>query len=192
MTSAELKHQTKLQEWAAQIQNCRSSGLPVRAWCRQEGINASTYYRWERELLTAADQVLCSAVPAMTFAELPEPKKMSRNVPKLLSHVCLSAGRFDVYRQIDIFGTSLPIIPQNRPPYGENADSAPRRAGSAPGLQKRAGDPERGLLQCGYLEYARKRKVTIWPRVQLSSGLNVVLEVPSVTLPETAQPTASA
>ena len=68
----------------------------------------------------------------------------------------------------------------------------PRRAGSAPGLQKRAGDPERGLLQCGYLEYARKRKVTIWPRVQLSSGLNVVLEVPSVTLPETAQPTASA
>ena len=70
MTSAELKHQTKLQEWAAQIQNCRSSGLPVRAWCRQEGINASTYYRWERELLTAADQAPCSAVPAVTFAEL--------------------------------------------------------------------------------------------------------------------------
>lgn len=38
MTSAELKHLTKQQEWAAQIQNCRSSGLPVRAWCRQEGI----------------------------------------------------------------------------------------------------------------------------------------------------------
>ena len=95
-----------------------------------------------------------------------------------------------IVRQIDIFGTSLPVIPQNRPPYGENADSAPRRkrAGSA----KRAGDPERGLLQCGYLEYARKRKVTIWPRVQLSSGLNVVLEVPSVTFWETAQPTASA
>jgi len=56
MTSAELKHHAKQQEWAAQIQNCRSSGLPVRAWCRQEGINASTYYRWERELLTAADR----------------------------------------------------------------------------------------------------------------------------------------
>lgn len=54
MTGAELKHQTKLQEWAAQIQSCRSSGLPVRAWCRQEGINASTHYRWERELLIAA------------------------------------------------------------------------------------------------------------------------------------------
>ena len=145
MTSAELKHQTKLQEWAAQIQNCRSSGLPVRAWCRQEGINASTYYRWERELLTAADQAPCSAVPAMTFAELPEPKKMSRNVPQLLSHACLCAGRFDAYRQIDIFGTSLPIIPQNRPPYGENADSAPRRkrAGSAKKSRRpREGSPQ--------------------------------------------------
>ena len=75
MTSAELKHRAKLQEWAARIQDCRSSGLSVRAWCRQEEINASTYYRWERELLTAADQAPCSGVPAVTFAELPEPKK---------------------------------------------------------------------------------------------------------------------
>ena len=80
MTSAELKHHAKQQEWAARIQDCRSSGLPVRAWCRQEGINASTYYRWERELLTAANQAPCPGVPAVTFAELPEPKKMSRNV----------------------------------------------------------------------------------------------------------------
>ena len=43
MTSAELKHRAKLQEWAARIQDCRSSGLSVRAWCRQEEINAATY-----------------------------------------------------------------------------------------------------------------------------------------------------
>ena len=29
MTSAELKHGAKLQEWAARIQDCRSSGLSV-------------------------------------------------------------------------------------------------------------------------------------------------------------------
>ena len=51
MTSAELKHHAKLQEWSARIQDCRSSGLSVRAWCKQEGVNATTYYRWERELL---------------------------------------------------------------------------------------------------------------------------------------------
>ena len=36
MTNAKLKHHAKLQEWAARIQDCRSSGLSVRAWCRQE------------------------------------------------------------------------------------------------------------------------------------------------------------
>ena len=43
MTSAKLKHRVKLQEWAARIQDCRSSGLSVRAWCRQEEISAATY-----------------------------------------------------------------------------------------------------------------------------------------------------
>lgn len=37
MTSTELKHQAKLQEWSARIQDCRS-GLSVRAWCRQKEI----------------------------------------------------------------------------------------------------------------------------------------------------------
>ena len=36
MTSAELKHRAKLQEWAARIQDCRSSGLSVRAWLLPE------------------------------------------------------------------------------------------------------------------------------------------------------------
>lgn len=101
MTSAELKHRAKLQEWAAQIQNCRSSGLPVRAWCRQEGINASTYYRWERELLTAADQAPCSAVPAVTFAELPEPKQVSRNVAERSATLHIGNASLDIYPGCD-------------------------------------------------------------------------------------------
>ena len=80
MTSAELKHRVKLQEWAARIQDCRSSGLSVRAWCRQEEINAATYYRWERELLALAETEPCSSVSAVRFAELPAPKQGSRNV----------------------------------------------------------------------------------------------------------------
>ena len=80
MTSAELKHRVKLQEWAARIQDCRSSGLSVRAWCRQEEINAATYYRWERELLALAETEPCSSVPAVRFAELPAPKRVPCNV----------------------------------------------------------------------------------------------------------------
>ena len=76
MTSAELKHRVKLQEWAARIQDCRSSGLSVRAWCRQEEINATTYYRWERELLALAETEPCSSVSAVRFAEFPAPKRV--------------------------------------------------------------------------------------------------------------------
>ena len=101
MTSAELKHHAKQQEWAAQIQNCRSSGLPVRAWCRQEGINASTYYRWERELLTAADQAPCSAVPAVTFAELPAPKQVSCNVAERCATLRIGSASLDIYPGCD-------------------------------------------------------------------------------------------
>ena len=101
MTSAELKHRAKLQEWAARIQDCRSSGLSVRAWCRQEEINASTYYRWERELLTAADQAPCSGVPAVTFAELPEPKKMSRNVSERCATLRIGSASLDIYPGCD-------------------------------------------------------------------------------------------
>ena len=76
MTSAELKRRVKLQEWAARIQDCRSSGLSVRAWCRQEEINATTYYRWERELLALAETEPCSSVSAVRFAEFPAPKRV--------------------------------------------------------------------------------------------------------------------
>ena len=101
MTSAELKHRAKLQEWSARIQDCRSSGLPVRAWCKQEGINASTYYRWERELLTAANQAPYSGVPAVTFAELPEPKKMSRNVSERCATLHIGSASLDIYSECD-------------------------------------------------------------------------------------------
>lgn len=101
MTSAELKHQTKLQEWAAQIQNCRSSGLSVQTWCRQEGINASTYYRWERALLTAAKLVPRTSMPAVTFAELPEVKKMSRNVAERCATLHIGKASLDIYPGCD-------------------------------------------------------------------------------------------
>lgn len=33
-------------EWMQRILDCRSSGLPVRIWCEQNQISASSYYYW--------------------------------------------------------------------------------------------------------------------------------------------------
>ena len=101
MTSAELKHRVKLQEWAARIQDCRSSGQSVRAWCRQEGINASTYYRWERELLTGVRRNGTPPSTAVTFAELPEPKKMSRNVSERCATLRIGSASLEIYPGCD-------------------------------------------------------------------------------------------
>ena len=54
MTSNELKHKAKLQEWALTVQECRSSGKPVKQWCTENKIKVTTYYRWEREILGTA------------------------------------------------------------------------------------------------------------------------------------------
>lgn len=80
MTSNELKHEAKKQEWSMSIQECRGSGLSVSEWCRQLGVTTATYYRWERELLTGVQKNGALSSTAVTFAELPAPKQVSCNV----------------------------------------------------------------------------------------------------------------
>ena len=101
MTSNELKHEAKKQEWSMSIQECRGSGLSVSEWCQQRGVTTTTYYRWERELLTAADQAPCSAVPAVTFAELPAPKQVSRNVAERCATLHIGKASLDIYPGCD-------------------------------------------------------------------------------------------
>ena len=44
MAIAEIKRKVRLTEWAEQIQSQMQSGLSVRSWCAQNGINPKTYY----------------------------------------------------------------------------------------------------------------------------------------------------
>ena len=101
MTSAKLKHRVKLQEWAARMQDCRSSGLSVRAWRRQEEINTATYYRWEWELLALAETEPCSSVSAVRLAELPAPKQVSRNVAERSATLHIGNASLDIYPGFD-------------------------------------------------------------------------------------------
>ena len=100
MTSAELKHRAKLQEWAARMQDCRGSGLTVRAWCERQGITSSTYYRGERELLDEVETAPPPSAPAVTFAELP-PKQASRSVTERSATLRIGDVSLDVYPGCD-------------------------------------------------------------------------------------------
>jgi hypothetical protein len=52
--------------WKQRIIECRSSGMSVKEWCKERGLDFTTYYRWERKILT-------SIIPAEDVPELPSP-----------------------------------------------------------------------------------------------------------------------
>ena len=56
VNSNSMKHAASLAEWKDQIIDCRASGLTVQVWCEKNGLNRSTYYRWEREIFGRMDQ----------------------------------------------------------------------------------------------------------------------------------------
>ena len=101
VTSTELKHQARLQEWAVAIQECRSSGLSVRQWCRQRGTTPTTYYRWERELLSISGSTMPQpeTTPAVAFAELPVPKQVCCNVAERSATLRAGNVSIDIYPQ---------------------------------------------------------------------------------------------
>lgn len=45
-----LNSQNKLALWSERIQACRSSGMNVKDWCRENEICKQTYCRWQRKL----------------------------------------------------------------------------------------------------------------------------------------------
>ena len=49
-----LSSQQKLVEWSERVSACRSSGKTVPVWCRENGVNIGSYYRWQRKLFEMA------------------------------------------------------------------------------------------------------------------------------------------
>ena len=83
MTSNELKHEAKKQEWSMSIQECRGSGLSVSEWCR--------------ELLTGVRKNGAPPSTAVTFAELPAPKQVSCNVAERCATLHIGKASLDIY-----------------------------------------------------------------------------------------------
>ena len=54
MNSKDLAQEVRLTEWCHRQRARRESGLTVRAWCCENGINEKTYYYWQKKLRQAA------------------------------------------------------------------------------------------------------------------------------------------
>ena len=69
-----VKHQAKLLEWKDRVTDCRSSGMSVKEWCKENGCSPKTYYRWEQEILGKVRQIAkAQSLPVLTELPLAKP-----------------------------------------------------------------------------------------------------------------------
>ena len=75
MTIYDVQNAQKTPIWKQRIIECRSSGMSVKEWCKERGLDFTTYYRWERKILT-------SIIPAEDVPGLPAPNLPSVPAPQ--------------------------------------------------------------------------------------------------------------
>ena len=69
MTIYDIQNAQKIPIWKQRIIECRSSGKGVKEWCKEHGLDFTTYYRWERKILTSMIPV--EDVRALPSSDLP-------------------------------------------------------------------------------------------------------------------------
>jgi len=106
MTAQGLKHEANLVLWKDRVANCRSSGLPVREWCKQNQVARQTYYHWEKELLKKiGEQLLASKEieqsDATVFAEIPGQVLIADSESSVVATLKLKNAELKVYSGAD-------------------------------------------------------------------------------------------
>ena len=65
-TLEEVKESVRTENWRQRIQECQQSGKSVQVWCKENGIAASTYYKYLRkirETLLQDNQIVALELP---------------------------------------------------------------------------------------------------------------------------------
>ena len=69
MTIQEMHFAQKVPIWKQRIIECRTSGKGVKPWCREHGIDHTTYYRWEKKILSTIKLPPEAQTPSRLTAE---------------------------------------------------------------------------------------------------------------------------
>lgn len=106
MDARQLKHMALLEEWKERVTECRSSGQSVRTWCREQDVSSTTYYHWEKEVLSEAGHQMAVRESALEkwFVEvpaLPEQTDFSGRKGTLAAKLRIKGGELEVYAGAD-------------------------------------------------------------------------------------------
>ena len=90
--------QERLENWTARIMACRSSGMTIREWCRENGLSEKSYYYWQRRLFDTLSQQQKGVQP--TFAEI-TPSFTNRQDCGIAVTVRISGAEADIHTGAD-------------------------------------------------------------------------------------------
>ena len=71
MTIYDVQNAAKLPIWQERVRECRTSGMSVKAWCKTQGLDFTTYYRWEKKVLESVIPTQRRAKPDCEATALP-------------------------------------------------------------------------------------------------------------------------
>ena len=86
MTIYDIQNAQKTPIWKQRIIECRSSGKSVKEWCKEQELDFTTYYRWERKILAhiiPAEDYPASDLPALPGTSLPAITKTPNAIVKV-------------------------------------------------------------------------------------------------------------
>ena len=89
-----IKENANLAEWMRQVEECRNSGLSIRAWCEQSGIAVSTYTYRQNKVWKALNQ-------QNAFAEIPTEEIISKSESGIAATVHISGVNAEVHNGAD-------------------------------------------------------------------------------------------
>lgn len=98
----ETTQRIRLNQWAGMIRERQNSGMSVRKWCKENGINEKAYYyrqRKVREALVSMDEADLPALKSdvsATFAKVPSPAMPSTN-PSPVASININGAKIEVY-----------------------------------------------------------------------------------------------
>ena len=84
-----IKTEVRERNWKEQSLECQQSGLPVKEWCRQNGIHPSTYYARLRKL---REKVCHDIVAIQSEVQHPQPSEIKITSGKIVVSLPLDAS----------------------------------------------------------------------------------------------------
>ena len=93
----QIKRNSSLAEWAEMVRTCKNSGLTVKAWCKEQGLNEKTYYYRQKQLCNALPE---KAGNAIQFAEIRQP--VIDGTPEDGIHIRIGTADISVHSNADL------------------------------------------------------------------------------------------